>query len=148
MHVRLLHSVVGAHALVNRDDVCLLVWEVIGLTREVRDATVDREDVPRYIVARAHLFEDRRVALGDSSELRMAVGARRCDLGNGDVVDHPPFIPAALVVDDQQWRDVGENIDVDRSEAPVWAPTPENTFDMAQEANVVEKPHCGHLLQG
>ena len=23
----------------------------------------------------------------------------------------------------------------------------QNTFDMAQEANVVEKPYCGHLLQ-
>ena len=101
MHVRLLHSVVGAHALVNRDDVCLLVWEVIGLTREVWAVTVDREDVSRYIVACAHFFEDRGVALGDFTELRMSVGARRSDLGNGDVVDHPPFIPATLVVDDE-----------------------------------------------
>ena len=24
----------------------------------------------------------------------------------------------------------------------------QNTFDMAQEADVVEQPYCGHLLQG
>jgi hypothetical protein len=41
----------------------------------------------------------------------VAVGAWRGDGGDRDVVDHPPFIPAALVVDDEHWGNIGENID-------------------------------------
>jgi hypothetical protein len=33
--------------------------------------------------------------------LGVAVLARSGDIGDGDVVDHPPFIPATLVVDDE-----------------------------------------------
>ena len=40
-------------------------------------------------------LEDRGVALGDRSELRAAIFSRSGDIRDRDVVDHPPFIPAA-----------------------------------------------------
>jgi hypothetical protein len=48
-----------------------------------------------HIVASAHFLEDRGVALGDRSELRAAIFSRSGDIRDRDVVDHPPFIPAA-----------------------------------------------------
>src|SRR5207237_9631185 len=42
--IRLLHGVVGAHALMNWDDVRLLVGEVVGLTREVWCLPVEGEE--------------------------------------------------------------------------------------------------------
>ena len=40
----------------------------------------------------------------------MTVFARRGDVRDRDIVDHPPFVPAAFVVDHEQRRDVGEDI--------------------------------------
>ena len=76
----------------------------------MRTLAVDREDVSCYVVAGTHSLQYLGVALGNRSELRVAVPARRGDIGDGDVMDHPPFIPATLVVNDEQWRDVGEDI--------------------------------------
>jgi hypothetical protein len=76
----------------------------------VRRATVDSEDVARHIGARPHSLEDIGIALGDRSELRVTVLSRSRYVGNRDVVDHPPFIPAALVVDNKQRRDVRKDV--------------------------------------
>jgi len=86
-----------------RDDIRLHVGEVVGRAREVRRVAVDREDIPGLgIVAGAHRPQDRGIAIGNRSELRVAVFAGSGDRCDRDVVDHPPFIPAALVVDDEQ----------------------------------------------
>ena len=50
------------------------------------------------------------VALRELAELGMPIGARRGDVRDGDIVDHPAFVPAALVVDHEQRRDVGKHI--------------------------------------
>src|ERR1700746_1559051 len=42
--VRLLEGIVSPHALIDRDDVCLVVGEVVGSARQVRSLDVDRED--------------------------------------------------------------------------------------------------------
>jgi len=47
---------------------------------------------------------------GNCSELRVPIGARLGNGGDGDVMDHPPFIPAALIVDDEQRGNVSEDI--------------------------------------
>ena len=97
----MLEGIVSPHALIDRDDVCLVVGEVVGGAREARSLAVDREDVSCDVVAGAHSLQYLGVALGNRSELRVAVGARLGDGGDRDVVDHPPFIPTALVVDDE-----------------------------------------------
>jgi len=101
VNVRLLIGIVRPHALIKGDDIRLFVGEVVGGAREVRSPAVDREDVSWDVVAGAHSLEDVSVAFGDRSELGVAVLARSGDIGDGDVVDHPPFIPATLVVDDE-----------------------------------------------
>ena len=65
---------------------------------EVRGTTVDGKDVTRHIIPGTHPREELGIALGYRSELRVPVFARRGDVGNSDVVDHPPFVPATLVV--------------------------------------------------
>ena len=54
-----------------------------------------------------------RVGSRDRTERRRtrAVRSRRSAVRYGEVVDHPPLVPAALVVDDEQRIDVGEDID-------------------------------------
>ena len=101
VNVRLLIGIVRPHALIKGDDIRLFVGEVVGGAREVRSPAVDREDVSWDVVAGAHSLDDVSVAFGDRSELGVAVLARSGDIGDGDVVDHPPFIPATLVVDDE-----------------------------------------------
>ena len=76
----------------------------------MRRLAVDGEDVSCHIVAGAHSLQDCGVALGNCSELRVAVRRGSRDGGDRDIVDHPPFIPAALVVDDEQRVNVGEDI--------------------------------------
>ena len=76
----------------------------------MRSLAVDREDVSGHIVAGAHPLQDVGVALRERSELRVTALARSGDIEDGDVMEHPPFIPATLVVNDEQWRDVGEDI--------------------------------------
>ena len=110
MGIGLLHGVVGPHADVDRHDVALAVGEFIGRAGKVRGSAVDGEDMSRHVVAGSHSLENLRVAGGDRSECRTTAGARRGDQWDGDVVDHPPFIPATLVVDDEQRGDVGEHV--------------------------------------
>ena len=76
----------------------------------MRGLAVDGEDVPRNIVAGAHSLQDRGIARGNCSELRVPIGARLGNGGDCDVVDHLPFIPAALIVDDEQRGNVSEDI--------------------------------------
>ena len=64
----------------------------------------------RHIVAGAYTLEDVGVGFGDRSELGISVLARGGDFRDRDVVDHPTFIPTALVVNDKQWRNVSEDI--------------------------------------
>jgi hypothetical protein len=109
VNVRLLEGIVRPHALVNWDDIRLHIGKVVFCAREVRRPSVDSEDVARHIVAGAHSLQYLGVALGNRSELCVAVLARSRNIGDRDVVDHPPFIPAALVVDDEQRRNVSED---------------------------------------
>jgi hypothetical protein len=67
----------------------------------VRGLAVDGENISLHVVTATDSLQDLGVAVGKRSELRVAVGARLGDGGDGDVVDHPTFIPAALVVDDE-----------------------------------------------
>jgi hypothetical protein len=110
VYVRLLVRVLRPHALIDRNEVGLHVRRVIRRAGEVRGTTVDGKDVTRHIIPGTHPREELGIALGYRSELRVPVFARRGDVGNSDVVDHPPFVPATLVVDDEQRRDVGEHI--------------------------------------
>ena len=41
----------------------------------------------------------------------MAIRARRRHVRHAQVMNHPAFVPAALVVDDEQAGDIGKNID-------------------------------------
>ena len=84
-----------------------LVQEDAG---EVRGLAVHGEDVARHIVAGAHTVEDVGVGFGDRSELRVPVLGRSGDFRDRDIVDHPTFIPTALIVNDKQRRNVSEDI--------------------------------------
>src|SRR6202030_1991348 len=44
------------------------------------------------------------------AELRVAVLAWRCRIGHDKIVNHPTFVPPALVVDYKQRRDVREDV--------------------------------------
>src|SRR2546425_12425710 len=110
--VALLQRVPRAHAQLNRNNVGLNVREVVGCTGEVRGIAVSGESVARDVVAAAYGLELGGIRLQDGAELGMAVGPWRVvDGSHGHVMDHPPLIPAALVVDDEQSVDVGEYVD-------------------------------------
>ena len=108
--IALLHRVVGPHAHMNRDDIGLSVGEAVGRAGEMRGPAVAGEDMSRHVVAGPHLLQNLGIALGNRSELRVAVRARSGDGWHRDVMDHPALIPAALVVDDEQGGNVGEDI--------------------------------------
>src|SRR5258708_17378745 len=44
------------------------------------------------------------------TELRVAVLAWRCGIGHDKIVNHPTFVPTALVCDYEQRRDVREDV--------------------------------------
>ena len=67
----------------------------------MRGLAVDGENISLHVVTATHSLQDLGVALGNRSELRVPIGARLGNGGDRDVVDHPTFIPTALVVDDE-----------------------------------------------
>ena len=79
---------------------------------------VHGEDMARHIIAGSHCREDLGIRRENRAELGVAVLARigidRCD---HKVVDHPTLVPAALVVDDEQSGNIGEDVD-ERSGIP------------------------------
>src|SRR5204862_4319710 len=74
---------------------------------------VHREDIPWNVVPRARRLQHGGVGGRDRAERRRAraVRPRQGDVRYGEVVDHPPLVPAALVIDYEQRIDVGEDID-------------------------------------
>ena len=75
--------------------------KAVRFAREARALAVGGEEVARDVVAGPQGGEHGGVLQQELSEERMAVGARRTDLGDREVVDHPALVPAALVVDDE-----------------------------------------------
>jgi hypothetical protein len=109
--IGLLHGVVSSHALVQRDHIRSHLREVIGRAWKAGIPPIYGENISLHVVACAHFLEDLGIGVGNRPELRMAVPARRGGGWDCDVVDHPAFIPAALVVDHEHWGDVGKDID-------------------------------------
>src|SRR5260370_16997327 len=97
VRVRLVQGVVSPHALMNGDDVRLLVREVVGRVREARGLAIESEQVSRHVVAGAHSLQYLGVAFRDRSELRVAVLARSGDRSDRDAAYHPPLAPPALI---------------------------------------------------
>ena len=70
------------------------------------------ERVPRQVVAASHRLEQSSIRRKYGSKLRVSVGSRfGLSSGDGQVVNHPALVPAALVVNHKQIRDVGEHVD-------------------------------------
>src|SRR5437867_9444476 len=80
---------------------------------EVRWISIGSKDAAgNTVVAASHGPQSGGVGWKDGAELSMAIppgGA--IDRGDRQVMDHPPFVPATLVVDDEQAGDVGEYVD-------------------------------------
>src|ERR1700730_5748673 len=94
-----------------RNYVRLLVGEMVGRAREARSLAIHGEGIARYIIAGAHFRESCRVLLCNFAKLRVAVGTRRGDFWDVNIVYHPPLVPTALGVDHEQRRNVREDID-------------------------------------
>ena len=78
----------------------------------MRWIAVRGEDVARDVVVTAHCGQQVGIGPQNGAELRMAAGTRRVvDWRDCQVMNHPSFIPAALIVNDEQARDVGEYVD-------------------------------------
>ena len=119
MAVALLERIPGAHAQLNRNDIRLFVRKAIICTGEMRGVAIRRKDVAGKIVALSHRFEFVRILLKDCAKPRMAVVAGRViDGSDGQIMDHPTFIPSTLVVDHEQAVDICK--DVDKSLDIVW----------------------------
>src|SRR6266478_161670 len=112
MNIRLLHGVVGAHAQVDRDDVGLNIREMVRGTRKVDRVSVYSKDVTGNVIATPHFLQLGGIRRQNRAKLYMAICAwRRIHIRNGEVVDHPTFVPTAFVVNDKHWVDVGKNVD-------------------------------------
>src|SRR5690242_16058150 len=102
MTVTLLKTVVGAHAYVNRYGVALYVREMVRSTGEVHGLTVSGKNDAGNVMARTHMLKHGGIRRQDSAELRVPIAARgRVHIRNLQIMDHPAFIPATLVVDDE-----------------------------------------------
>ncbi len=84
---------------------------MVGGAREAHLLSVDREDIPANVVVIPHRCESSRVGGGDGSELWTATGKWSGDGRDSQIVNHPSFVPTALVIDHEEPRDIGENID-------------------------------------
>ena len=110
--VALLQRVPRAHAELNRDDVGLAVREAVVRAGEVLRIAIGGEDVAGDVVVGAHAAQRIGIGLEYGPELCVTVRAWRVvDRGDGQIVDHPPLVPAALVVDHEQPGDIGEDVD-------------------------------------
>ncbi|ABF88336.1 putative lipoprotein [Myxococcus xanthus DK 1622] len=109
--VGLLERVVRAHAELERHQVRDTVREVVGSARGAGLLAIDGEEVAGHVVATSHLRQQCGVVRGDGPVDRAAVLARLVDFRHAQVVNHPPLVPAALVVDDEKTRDVRDDVD-------------------------------------
>src|SRR5262245_8920826 len=78
---------------------------------KMRILAVDGEEVARNAVVSPHSGQLYGVRGRDLPELRTPLRVRRGDIRHPQVVNHPPLIPATLVVDHEQAADVREDID-------------------------------------
>src|SRR4029453_5095056 len=120
MAVGLLQAVVGPHAELDRNEVGLDVRKVIARGRKADFVAIDCEKLARRVVMASDVVNRDGVGRGHLSELRVPVGPWGSRIGNDEVVDHPSFVPARLVVDDKQPRDARE--DVDEGSRIFWIP--------------------------
>src|SRR5215472_8680926 len=81
----------------------LNVGEMILSTGQMNGIAVDGEDISGDVLARTHRLQRGGVGRGDSSELCVtaAVTSRWSNGRYHKVVDHPAFIPARFIVDDE-----------------------------------------------
>src|SRR5207245_10149381 len=94
-----------------RNDVRLHGRKAVALVGEAHGVAVGGEDLTGHVVVAPHRSEGGRVGGRDRCELRVTVCAWLRHRRYHQIVDHPSFVPAALVVDDEESRDVGENVD-------------------------------------
>src|ERR1700730_5124760 len=100
--VALLQGIVGAHAFIDRYDISLFIWEMIGLAWEVCRPPVGGENRARDVVVVAHRQELFGILCGEHSELSVGVAAWRGYGRHREIVNHPTFVPATFVIDDEQ----------------------------------------------
>ena len=110
MNIALLLSVKSAVAHREPDEVGLDVWEMIRGTGEARRVPVHSEIGSRNVVSRTHCPKGCSVPGRDRTELRALIRASQCHTRHSQVVDQPGLVPARLVVDNKQSRDVSENV--------------------------------------
>src|SRR5262249_6429096 len=99
--ITLLQSVVGSHAQIEGNDVGLNVRKMIEHIRQADRLSVHGKGVARNVVAASHGFKGCGVRCSDRAELRMAIRAWGTGINHIKVVDHPAFVPAALIVDNE-----------------------------------------------
>src|SRR5215472_11181103 len=77
--------------------------EVILSAWQMNRVAVDGEDISRNIVAGAHALERGGVGSSDSSKLSAttATAPRWSNWRHDEVVNHPAFVPARFIVDDE-----------------------------------------------
>ena len=87
----------------------LNIREMVLRARKMHLVAVGGEDSAGHVVASSHGFQRGGVGSGELAKLRVAtpVRTRRGDLRDSNIVDHPAFVPPALVIDDEQTGDVG-----------------------------------------
>src|ERR1700719_3653410 len=85
---------------------------MVGRARQVHGFAVRAEGGAWNVIAGSHFSQFVRIGRQNRTKLGVAIFARsRVDTGHGEVVNHPPLIPAALVVNDEQPRDVRKHVD-------------------------------------
>src|SRR5262245_54633184 len=87
------------------------VWEVIGSVGEAHRVAVHGKDLAGHVMVSAHRLEGSRISRCNGAELGAATRERRSHRCNAQVMDHPAFVPTALVVDYKKATDIGEDID-------------------------------------
>src|SRR4029077_2025829 len=92
-------GIVSPHALIDRDDVCLVFGEVVGGAREARSLAVDREDVSYDVVAGAHSLQYLGVALGTVPNCAWPSGRGLATAGTVmSWIIHPSYQPLSLLM--------------------------------------------------
>src|SRR5215510_11479740 len=109
--VTLLEGIVGAHTQIEGNNVGLNVRKMIEHIWHVGRLSVHGKGVAGNVVAASHGFKEGSVRRSDRAELRMAIVAWGCDIDYIKVMDHPAFVPAALIVDNEQSGNIGEDVD-------------------------------------
>src|SRR5260221_273961 len=85
---------------------------MVGCARKVGRGSVHSKDVTWNVIATSHCLKSGGIRGENCSKLRMAIFTwRSIHTRNGEVVDHPAFVPAAFIVDYKHRIDVGEDVD-------------------------------------